>query len=255
MPLVKENYFFERAALGLVAGVKQVLLYGSNAAISTSSETLWSPGATYAQLTSAVAFEAISSSANDTSAGTGVRTIEVDLVDGNFTETTVSVTLNGTSAVAITGTYIACNGMRALTAGSGAAAAGTIDIRTVSGSVVKSRIATGDGQSSCMFYTVPANRRGLLTMAAASGSGITGEPELAIRVYDSTGMLMKIAGACRAGFSATGLTNAQCQINFGAGLYIPEKCLVEARVISVGGSAGAVVGNAELYVFDWALGG
>lgn len=51
------------ATLGAYAGIRRVQLRGRNAAISNAAETVWAAGATYAQLTTAAALEAVSSSA------------------------------------------------------------------------------------------------------------------------------------------------------------------------------------------------
>lgn len=241
--------FLQRAATNRIAGVKKVHLYGNNAAISTSNETVWGPGATYAQLTAAVAFEVVSASANDAAAGTGARTIEMDLVDGNYVETTVSATMNGATPVAIAGTYIACNDIRILTAGSGLVNAGAISVRTVVGSVVKAQMAGSTGYNTGFVYTIPAGRIGLLTSASFSVTGCTGEPSLRMFMRNSSGIFRQWAQV-DAGFSATGLTNAQGVLNVGNGIVIPEQTLLEAQILSVGGAAGAATALGELFVFD-----
>lgn len=233
-------------------GAKKIQLYGHNAAVSNSAETIWTPGATYAQLTTAVAMEAISSSANDAAAGTGARTIEVDLVDGDYVESTVTVTMNGTNAVAITGTYIAVNGIRVITAGSGLTNAGTIDIRTVSGSTVKGRIDTTEqslGRSSDFIYTIPANCVGVLSPIVVSVSGGGGAITTWLRHYTSAGIISS-RGAVAIGLGGVGVqTGLMREINFGRGLRLEEKTLIELRAITSTG-AGDLFAMADLYVMN-----
>lgn len=234
---------FRKSAFGRLYGVRSVILKGRNAAISNSAETIWSPGATYAQLTSAVAFEAVSSSANDAAAGTGARTISVDLIDGNYTASTVTVTLNGATPVAITGTFVACNGIRILTAGSGLVNAGNVDIRTVSGSTVKRRLSSSlAGSDDNFLYTIPANHIGLLGSVSYSVTGTTDDILVHIRTQDSAGAINVIG---QSNLEA----NGSDVIFFGDGVAVAEKTLIEMRAITSAG-AGDLIAQAQLHVVN-----
>ena len=252
--------FLERLAFNSCKGMSLKTLMGRNAAISTAAETIWTPGATYAQVTTAVAFEAISSSTNDTSAGTGARTISVDLVDGNYAQTTVTVTMNGTTAVAITGTFVACNGARVLTAGSTGSNAGNVDIRTVSGSVVKRRIATlaagSGGIDQDFLYTIPANHVGVVKNIDFGGTGLTGGVSVYLLKYDSVGMI-QVIGLAQVGLSTivTSPSNpSDFRLDFDPGYFIPEKSLIELRVIATAG-AGDFSAIGTLILSDRSSGG
>ena len=70
-------------SLTTVPGAKLITLRGVNQAITTTAETVWSNSTAYAQLLAPVAFEIVSASANDAAAGTGARTVTLDLVDGS----------------------------------------------------------------------------------------------------------------------------------------------------------------------------
>ncbi len=240
--------FLQRAATNRIAGIKKIHLYGNNAAISTSNETVWSPSGTYAQLTAAVAFEVLGGAA-DTAAGTGARTVEMDLVDGNYVETTVQATLNGATAVILAGTYLACNDIRILTAGSGLVNSGAITVRVSAAGATKGHMAAGTGYNTGFVYTVPAGCIALLTSASFSVTGCTGEPSLRMFTRDSAG-LFRQWGQVDAGFSAAGLSNAQGKLDVGNGYVIQEKTLLEAQILSVGGAAGAATALGELFVFD-----
>lgn len=248
--------FYAAAAMQSMSGVKCVPLIGRNAAVSTSTETVWGPGATYTQLTSAVAFEVVSNSANDTSAGTGARTVQVDLIDGSYVASTVTVTMNGTTAVAITGTFLACNGARVLTSGSGGVNAGTIDVRTVSGSVIKREIQTSTGCRGIdgdFLYTIPAGKVGLLTDVDWSAQTVTGTILATIEKSDSAGNFQTIASNSM-GFSSTSLNYGQGKISLQGGYLVPEKTLIQGRaLVSVG--AGDVIMQGNLFVIDRVLSG
>lgn len=75
------------------------------------------PTPTLTTVDATVDLEVASTSANDTAAGTGARTVEITWIDGSFQEQVSVVTLNGQTPVAI-GTGYAINDMRVVTSGS-----------------------------------------------------------------------------------------------------------------------------------------
>jgi hypothetical protein len=103
-----------------------------------------------------------SSNANDTSAGTGARTIQISGLDGSYNEVSETITMNGQTAVTTSNSYIRMNRALVLTAGSGGANAGIIYVGTgtVTAGVPVNKYTTinGDGlnQSLQAFWTVPA---------------------------------------------------------------------------------------------------
>jgi hypothetical protein len=93
----------------------------------------------------------VSSSAADTSAGTGARTVRIYYVDATgATAGTEDVTLNGTTNVnLVTTTKCFIEKIAVLTVGSGLANAGTITLRTglAGGGAIVGTIAVGDNQT------------------------------------------------------------------------------------------------------------
>lgn len=235
-------------AAGKINGVKKVNLKGRNSAITTSYETAWSGSSAYAQLTTAVALEVLSASANDAAAGTGARTISIDLIDGNYAASTVTVTLNGVTPVAIAGTFVAINGARVVTAGSGLGAAGTITIRTVSGSTTKAQITAttglGNNESSEFTYTTPASTISILKSISYSATGVTGDLTTVLFLRDSAGLFKVVAGS-KSSLYVTAFNGAMNEVNLGIGIPIPEKTLIEFGAL-VSAGAGDFVANAEL---------
>lgn len=250
MGLFNQSYVPERYALNRVDGVKTVHLRGFNPDISTSSETIMGVGGVYVQLTSAVAFEAVSSDANDTAAGTGARTIVASMVDGNYVQTDVTITMNGTTAVAISGTYLACNGARVATSGSNATNVGSIDIRTTAGSVVKRRIPAviGSGKDQDFIYTIPAGHVGLLKPIHVYSAGAAAALNTFLQVWNSSGNVVTEA-ISMTGFS----TISQCfaTVNLGDGLRIEEKSLIDLKAF-FGSGNNIVVAMGQLLVFNTA---
>jgi hypothetical protein len=249
------NLLDPKIALGRDPYVKKYTLRGRNAAISTSAETVWGAGATYAHIVTPVAMEAISSNAGDGALGTGTKTVLTELIDGNFDSTPVPVTMNGTSAVAISGTYLGSNLLRQVTAGSGLTNAGTIDIRTVSGSVVKRRILVSGtpvfagGQDTDFVFIVPRNHMALLGSIYWSGTTITGSVTVGLLRVDLTTGLQFWENSSKISLDNTSFSFGQGFLNLGKGLVIPEKNAIELQVITTAG-VGDFSATAELFLFD-----
>lgn len=246
------TFIKEQIALGKMPYMDKVQLLGYNAAISTSAETVWSPGATYAQLTTAAAMEVLSSSANDAAAGTGVRTISVGYITSAGVQVnTGPISLNGTTPVALGVSALAINKINILTTGSGLVNAGTIDVRTVSGSVVKRRIASSAGQvgqSYDFIYHIPKGCSGLIGPIHITASGATGAVEVYLHAKDSTGITRSM-GTVNIGISQTSIAPVDCIMDFGSGALIAENTLIELRAIAAAG-AGILSATGELIVVD-----
>lgn len=135
--------------------------YGSNAGVGTSYEVVWSNGGTLGYLGAASVLKVSSDSANDTSAGTGARTVTVVGLDANYAEVIETVTLNGLTSVNTTTSFLRMYRAYLATVGSGGTNAGAIYVGTgtvTSGvpATIYTEIEIGVGQTLQAFYTVPA---------------------------------------------------------------------------------------------------
>lgn len=142
-------------------------LSGFNADIATTEETIWDQGGAYAYPASASVMSVSSSSANDTSAGTGARTVRVTGLNSLFEPFVETVTLNGQTAVNTTTSIRRVNGVEVLTAGSGGVNAGDIYVGTgtVTAGVPANKygkIVVAQNRSLAAVYTVPAGKRAML---------------------------------------------------------------------------------------------
>lgn len=160
-----------QVARGQIAGHSSFFRFGYANAIGTTPQTLTScvtAGNTYVYPTSATVMKVSSSSANDTAAGTGVRTMLVVGLDSSYNQISETVTLNGQTAVNTTNSYLRILYTEILTVGSGAAQAGTIYVGT--GTVTAGVPATIYWQSDTTYnnwsfagYTVPAGYTAYVT--------------------------------------------------------------------------------------------
>jgi hypothetical protein len=144
---------------------KIIFKFGFNPDINGAEETIWDGGGIYAYPSAATVMKVSSSSANDTAAGTGARTIFVQGLDGDYNEVEEIVTLNGQTAVNTTTSFLRVNRAYVLTAGSGGTAAGNIyvGVGTVTSGVpatIYAQITLGENQTLMGLWTVPAGYTG-----------------------------------------------------------------------------------------------
>ena len=157
-----ESFDLAVASGDLSPTYKHIYKFGQNASVGNSVETIWQQGGLYSYPPSAITMTVSSSDTNDTSAGTGARTIQILGLDGNYNEISETITMNGQTAVTTTNSFLRVNRALVLTAGSGGANAGIIYVGTGTVTLgVPANIYTtinGDGtnQSLQAFWTVPA---------------------------------------------------------------------------------------------------
>lgn len=151
-------------------------IIGDNPSIGSTAESIWPVGGVYVwPSTSGIQFEVVSSSASDTAAGTGARTVRITGVNAAFLECSETITLNGVTAVATARTdWIAVNSFEVITAGSGATNAGNIDCRDIADTPIYSRISIGDSIAHSAIYFVPDHEMivsNTLNIAFTTGAG------------------------------------------------------------------------------------
>jgi len=116
--------------------------------------------------------EILSSSANDTAAGTGARTVKITGIATNGTIGSKTVTLNGTTAVAVGGSYCFITRIEVMTVGSGLKNAGTLTLRD---GTAKTVLTLGaelvDTRSSFICCGTGAFQRGVITNIQTGTSG------------------------------------------------------------------------------------
>lgn len=180
--------YHELVSRGRVPLSYAVHLSGYNGEIDTATvpEDVWTGGGLYPFQAAAVSLEVLSSSASDTSAGTGARTVRLTGLNASWVLQTVDVTLNGVSVVSVpTLTWLRLNSAVVLTTGSGGTNAGIITVRIASAGATQGLIQVGDGQTSRCIYTVPAGYTALLydltVSMRRSDTGRTSEFELLSR--------------------------------------------------------------------------
>lgn len=191
---VKESNMRERVALGLVPGWTSFRKFGMNpAVVSSTTQEMWPPGTAKVWPTSAGTLSCVSDSAEDdeneaTPPGTGVWSIRVEGLDGNFDEISEDIVMTGTTPATGTLSFFRVNRAYVIECGSGGINAGNISISV--GGNLQAYIEANQGQTHQTHYTVPRNKVLLVTKYAIGVGRMSGSTDLnilaQIRLRDET---------------------------------------------------------------------
>ena len=187
IPEASANDYFVDVARGLVTGHSLVHVFGENPDIDAGLEDLWGGGGDYTgfDATTAETVDVTSSSANDTAAGTGARTVRLYGLDGSLAEQTEDITMNGTSDVVSANTYLRLDKVMVLTAGSGGENAGAITVhQTTTTANVFAEVPAGFNHSMISAYTIPAGKTGFFLdwfVEMAGGNNASSQCRLRVR--------------------------------------------------------------------------
>lgn len=154
---------------GQISGHNVLHLFGHNPDVDDGVEaTVWPvSGSLLGYPSSPTVMKISSSSTDDTSAGTGARTVKILGINGTGGYTEEIVTLNGQTAVNTVNSYDAIERMTVLTVGSGGVNAGVIYAGTGTvtlgvPAVSYSAIGAGDNLSLVGHWTCPTGYTGYL---------------------------------------------------------------------------------------------
>lgn len=215
---------------GQIQGHRNVTVFGFNPDVDTTEVSVWPLPSLITFPASALQMTVSSSSANDTSAGTGARTIVVQGLDANYNEVTETVTMNGQTAVTMTASLIRINYAYVATAGSGNSAAGDIYIGT--GTVTAGVPATvyniikfDYNNTTTGSYTVPAGYTAYISQGLFSSGQAGGSNQVQGR------LLTRGVDNIRRTAAITTINNGVANYAFEYPLAVPEKTTIEATAI------------------------
>jgi hypothetical protein len=153
---------------GAVEGVSYIEKFGMNVDVDSNKETIWDGGGIYSYVASPETVAITSSSGNDSAAGTGARTVEIQGLNSAYEVVTETLTVGGSAG---TQTFIRIFRAVVKSAGTSGVNEGVISITSSSTSTVLASIgvdgtgsnAAGRGQTFMSLYTVPAGKTAYLT--------------------------------------------------------------------------------------------
>lgn len=181
--LLRDDYF-RNVSRGLVAGAAPFSSYGKRIATGPETNILWPNGTYVLPPSTGTSLSFVSTDAQDSAAGTGIRTLEVHYLDVNLVPQSAIVALNGLTTVAdaITGVrFVQC--MHMLTYGTNKAAVGNISAFT--GGNIYSYINAGAVRCSSSVRMVPKGKRFLVTTTVAGLVSGTAAAQGTVRVVST----------------------------------------------------------------------
>ena len=149
-------------ARGNIAGASFASITCVNPSVGTSFEDIWDEGGELIYPSVAGEWEILSDNAADTNAGTGVRTIDVTTLDGDYKVQVTTVTLNGTTPVSLSGTHLRPRIMISKTAGSSNGNVGGITLREKSSGNTMLKMRPTLNTTFSGHFTVPAGKTALV---------------------------------------------------------------------------------------------
>jgi hypothetical protein len=170
------DFYFDVAA-GVVLDHSSFNKFGRNADVdNAAAEDIWDGGGVWNEPTVGQVYTMTSTSAADTSAGTGAQTVKVSgLISDTGLLANETITLNGTSWVTLTNNYQMINRLTVLTAGSGGVNAGTIYAVGNTDGTVTAQINVGNNQTLMAIFKIPTESDGCLLGYYASANKATGQ--------------------------------------------------------------------------------
>jgi len=179
-----------QVARGQIGQHSTVNIYGYGAAITTATIPAWENATAYTFPAAATSMNLVST-VNTGGDKTGT-TILIQGLDASYTAITETLTLNGTTAVATTKSFLRINNISVASVTGGAAPTGVITLKDPTNTTTYAQIAAGFGRSQMSIYTVPAGNTFYLSRidAYASANGSSADfITYSNTTYSSTGVV------------------------------------------------------------------
>jgi len=161
-----------QVARGQVDGHSTVNIYGYGAAITTATIPAWENATAYTFPAAATTMNLVST-VNTGGDKTGT-TILIQGLDSSYAAISETLTLNGTTVVVTTKSYLRINSISVSSITAGANPTGVITLKDLTNTTTYAQIAAGFGRSQMSIYTVPAGNTFYLSRidawTAANGS-------------------------------------------------------------------------------------
>lgn len=234
MTYISVRDFTLEVAKGNIPKHSLITKFGYNDDVDAGSvpEDIWNYGGAYVEPTTARTHNIVSSDVNDTSAGTGARTVLIRGVNGSYAPQTETITLNGTTPVATANTYYHIHLMQVTSSGSGNTNAGIITATAQTDSTVTCSIDAGYGQSASTIYLVPDGYKGYIMRIRARMNNATANSAAEVALYTKPfGMGLQLK--TRLGVNNSGSSFIENDYTGSSPFIIPAKCWVRMRTMTV----------------------
>jgi hypothetical protein len=244
-----QDYNFDlRVARGLVPGHSLLLKFGRNADVDSASgyEDIWSGGGIWVAPTTARVHALVSADANDDDGDTGANTVVVIGLNSSYAVTTETVTMDGTTPVNTSNSYVIIYRMYVATAGSSGTNEGLITATAATDSTVTAQIDALAGQTLMAIYQVPAGKTGYITRYYASMNNMTaatsGDVRMVVTGFGGAQQTKHIVGMISTGTSFV-------DYRYELPLAVTEKSLIKLQGETSGNNVD-ITGGFDLYLVD-----
>lgn len=213
-----------------IQGHSDVIVFGYNPDLDQTEESIWPNGGTVPHPTAESVLKISSTSASDTSDGTGARTVFIEGLDGDFNVVSETVILNGQTEVNTVNLYLYVNTFYVATVGSGGANAGDVNagtgtVTTGVPAVLYDMIATGFNQRTTAHYCVPAGYTGYMVKGVITAGQATGSTAVtAFLKQHGTDNILRVG-------AVSAINNGSVAYDFDPPYTIPEKNCIGASAI------------------------
>ena len=213
-----------------IQGHSDVIVFGYNPDLDQTEESIWPNGGTVPHPTAESVLKISSTSASDTSDGTGARTVFIEGLDGDFNVVSETVILNGQTEVNTVNLYLYVNTFYVATVGSGGANAGDVNagtgtVTTGVPAVLYDMIATGFNQRTTAHYCVPAGYTGYMVKGVITAGQATGSTAVtAFLKQHGTDDILRVG-------AVSAINNGSVAYDFDPPYTIPEKNCIGASAI------------------------
>lgn len=151
--VVRPTDYRTEVALGRRQGATVWNKFGYNADIDVGTEVVASFGGTFTPMTTARTLSIVSTSTDDDDGGTGANNVVVYGVDANRRAQTVVVTMDGTTPVVTTETWLGVNRIAVGLAGTSLGNVGTITATATTDLTTQAQMPAGEGTTQqCIFF-------------------------------------------------------------------------------------------------------
>lgn len=164
---------------------------GTRTLAAATEATIW-PGtdASRAAPSSAAVVKMVSTSANDTVGGTGVRAVQLDYLDAAGVRQAETIGMNGVTAVVSVASVAAIIGIAATDIGSNGSAVGTISCKNAPLTTTYEVIPIGANQTSAAVVKVPLAQKGYVASLQLSAGATATTVKLKSDCNPATGAVV-----------------------------------------------------------------
>ena len=185
--ITSKNDFITDVSRGKVGDFRTVVVEGHNSTLDTADgdADLWGCGGNLSYLSVAETLDVVSTDANDTSAGTGARSIAIIGVDADFNPISDFVILDGLTPVESAVAFYRISAVFVGSAGTSLTNEGTINITSSISATIQCCVDIGYSTGVQGFFTFAAGTKAIIKQVEFDSTRVGGgqSPDVNFRVY------------------------------------------------------------------------